>query len=364
MVLPLVAAAAGAGIAGGLLNYYAQKEQAGALRSANAAEQRALRQIMARLDSQWQLPEYQQEPLTVEETTLLQKYIPEIPQYVSEQRPQLITESGAQRERAAQQRALEQLQQRALTGEDAQARAQQEQALFEGRATGESLRQQALRDLAQRGLAGSGAEILSGVGAAAAGERQARQEALNVAAQQDARRQEALSQMANLATTMRGQERAVETSNVDIMNAFNQRVAKSQRAQQSQAAKMRNEAQLRNIGEQQRIAEENIDRRNRAAAYNYERADEIERERADLANQKLKTLAGMREGAATSQAATDREAGMIERTAPYRSIMEGLGTAAQVGSQAYAMGQKKPPEGLTKAPARTEAGSTGRKYNA
>lgn len=357
MVAGIIAASAGAGLAGGLLNYFAQKEQAGALRDASAAEQRALRQIMERLDSQWQTPEYQQQPLTFEETRLLQKYVPEIPQYVAEQRPNLITESGAQQEIAAQRRALEQLQQRALTGEDAQARAQQEQALFEGRATGESLRQQALRDLAQRGLGGSGAEILAGVGAAATGERQARQEALNIAAQQDARRQAALGQMADLAGTMRGQERAVEASNVDIMNAFNQRVAQSKRAQQAQAAQMRNQAQMRNIGEQQRIAEQNIDRRNRAAEYNYKRADEIERERANIANQKLRTIAGMQEGAVTRKSATDREAGMIERTAPYRSILEGLGTAAQVGSQAYAA-SKQAPSGLTKEGARTEAGSS------
>ena len=224
MVLPAIAAGVGAGVVGGILNYYAQKEQAGAIKDATATEQKALREIIQKLDSQWQLPEYQQEPLSFEETQLLQRYVPEIPQYVAERRPQLIKEAGAQQEKAAQQRALEQLQQRALSGDDAQARAAQEQALFEGRATGESLRQQALRDLAQRGLAGSGAEILSGVAAAAAGERQARQEALNIQAQQDARRQQALSQMANLASQMRGQERAVEASNVDIMNAFNQRV--------------------------------------------------------------------------------------------------------------------------------------------
>ena len=342
MVLPAIAAGVGAGVVGGILNYYAQKEQAGAIKDATATEQKALREIIQKLDSQWQLPEYQQEPLSFEETQLLQRYVPEIPQYVAERRPQLIKEAGAQQEKAAQQRALEQLQQRALSGDDAQARAAQEQALFEGRATGESLRQQALRDLAQRGLAGSGAEILSGVAAAAAGERQARQEALNIQAQQDARRQQALSQMANLASQMRGQERAVEASNVDIMNAFNQRVAQSQRAQANMKAKLRNDAQLRNIREQQRIAEDNIDRRNRAAEYNYRRAEEIEREKADLQNRKLQTIAGMQEGAANRKAITDREAGMIERTAPYRSILEGVGTAAQVGSQAYAASKGAP----------------------
>lgn len=189
-------------------------------------------------------------------------YVPEIAQYVPEATPQQVTESGVTTERQAQKQALQQYGRLAQAGYDPIAAAQQEAALSAGAAQASVARQTALREAAQRGMAGTGLETLAGMGAAEQAGVEGRQAAL--AAQQAAgqRRLSALGQYANLAGQMRQQGAETERANVGVMNAFNERMARNLNQYNQYVAELKNQAQMQNRTEQQRIAEMETARKN------------------------------------------------------------------------------------------------------
>lgn len=190
------------------------------------------------------------------------KYVPEAAKYVPEATPQQMTEGATAEEQQAQKEALRQYGQLAKAGYDPIAAAQQEAALTASAAQASAARQAALREASQRGLGGTGLDVLAGMGAteqAAVGGRQAALQAQQEAGQ---RRLQALGAYGNLAGQMRQQGAQTEQANVNIMNAFNERMARNLNQYNQYVAEMKNKADLFNLQNQQAREEALIQQRN------------------------------------------------------------------------------------------------------
>lgn len=267
------------------------------------------------------------EPFTPEEYAQIQQYSPQIATFVQENRPTMVKEAGSQKEKRIQQEALDAIRARAQSGKDVIADAQREEALFEADARAKGRREEILRNMAARGLSGSGQDLLAqmqGSQDAAVGARQA---SLDAAKQAEARRLSALTQMGDMASSLRGQNRQVEQTNVDIMNSFNQRLANAQNLYNQNVANTRNEAQRFNIGNQARVNMANTELRNRTGLDNLTRREAAERELRDFENQKLRDIVNVQSGLAATQGQADRD-----RVAGRDQLIQ---SGVSAGSQVY-----------------------------
>ena len=282
-----------------------------------------LQQMRDAIEKGYQMPEFDEEPLTMEEYKFLQEYVPEIATFVTEKAPQQVMEAGSRQEIRAQQEALRSLQQQAATGDDAIAKAQREQALGEATAREQSLRQQALSRLAQTGMLSGADRITAEQEAVSAAAGRARQESLQAAAEQQQRRSQALQQSAQLASNMRQANLAKEQTNVSIMNNFNARASQRRQQYLNNVAQTRNQAQEFNLRAKQDIANRNTALTNSMAQYEQQRRDKYEQAKVDAANQKL----AMQQGISGTEYnnTTAEPAGLLEK---------GLSGAGQAGIQA------------------------------
>jgi hypothetical protein len=166
--------------------------------------------------------------------------------------------------------------------------------------------------MAARGVSGGGQEILAQMSAAGQAEQMARQEGLEAAAQNAMRRQQALTQMAGLAGTMRGQAAQQEQTNVDILNSFNQRAAMRKQAYDQYKAAQENEAKLRNMSEAQRVYEANERAKYDAAIRDQVLKNQAITARASSQNELLSRTTGMETGLGQSQAEATRQMGQVQ----------------------------------------------------
>lgn len=240
------------------------------------------------------------DPIKLEEFKReVSQYIPEIAHLVPEATPQQVTEAGVGTEKQAQKQALQQYGRLAQAGYDPIAAAQQEQALTAGAAQASAARQAALREAAQRGMGGTGLDVLAGMGAGEQAGVAGRQAALQAQQEAGQRRLQALGQYGTLAGQMRQAGTQTEQANVNVMNAFNERMARNLNQYNQYVSELKNQAQLQNRAEQQRLAEMNVDQRNKALIYNTEAARRAAEERRAaqerMATTKYKIRSGLGE---------------------------------------------------------------------
>lgn len=275
-------------------------------------------------------------------------FVPRLAEYVPEAAPQQIAEAGVGAERQAQKQALQQYGRLAQAGYDPIAAAQQEAALSAGAAQASVARQAALREAAQRGIAGTGLEALAGMGAAEQAGLEGRQAAL--AAQQAAgeRRLSALGQYANLAGQMRQQGTQTEQANVNIMNAFNERMARNLNQYNQYVNELKNEAELRNRAEKQRIGEMNVEALNKQKLFNVQAQREAEESRRAARERMATTKASIQSGLGKIQGEmAGRQA--YQKYTPYEQAFSTVGSMAGKGlesgiSDYYKTKEPKKPE--------------------
>lgn len=254
-------------------------------------------------------------------------YIPEIAQHVPEATPQQVTEAGVGTERQAQKEALRQYGRMAQAGYDPIAAAQQEAALTASAAQASAARQAALREASQRGMGGTGLDVLAGMGAteqAAVGGRQAALQAQQEAGQ---RRLQALGAYGTLAGQMRQQGTQTEQANVNIMNAFNERMARNLNQYNQYVAELKNQAQLQNRAEQQRMAEMNVEQANRMRIMNQQRAEAA----AEARRSAQERMATTRYGIQTGMAELGGKMAGQQLSRELVPWQQGLSTAGRVG---------------------------------
>lgn len=229
---------------------------------------------------------------TPEEFQQIQKFSPKIAQYVQEKAPETLSEAGSQAAISAQNQGLQDLRARVNSGRDVIAEAQQEEALFNADAQAKGRRENLIRSMANRGLSGSGQDILAQLDSSQNAQVNARQQSLDAAKQAEARRMDALGQMTNLAGNIRTQNLNTERTNADIMNSYNQRLASGQNNFNQYEAGAQNAAQQYNIGNEARINEANVNQRNQANYGNQMRQFNQEQAVRDFQNDKAAKILG------------------------------------------------------------------------
>lgn len=312
-----------------IMQQQAAEEAKQAMKTASKEQQQALQEAIQQLENNWKVPEYDRTPLTPQQYAVLAKYTPTIAQYTEEKAPQMLTGKGAQESIAVQKDALRKLQAQA-SGVDEQELAQRELATTQAqnRLTGQ--RANILRDMAARGLGGSGQELMANISAANAQEEMARQEGLQAAASGAQRRSQALRDMMGLAGQMRSSAESQERSNVDVMNAFNQRAAMNKNAYDRYKAGEQQAANYANQQNLQNIANQNVALANEYAKYNQARKDRITADEVQNANDKLRNILAARTGAAASASESALAQGKMQAEAD-RAI---AGTVGQIGTTA------------------------------
>lgn len=292
-------------------------------------------------EMQGNLPPGSVTPVELEEfKRVVNDYIPDIAEYVPEATPQQITEGGVAAEKQAQKEALQQYGRMAQAGYDPIASAQQEAALTAAASQASASRQAALREAAQRGLGGTGLDVLAGMGAteqAAVGGRQA---ALQAQAEAGQRRMEALSKYGSMAGQMREQGTQTEQANVNIMNAFNERMARNLNQYNQYVAELQNQAQMQNRAEQQRMAEMNVEQRNKLKMFNVQAQRDAEKERREAQERMVTTKYGIQSGLG-ELGGRMRGQELSSKTAGYGQALDTLGRFGQAGMEAYMYGKGK-----------------------
>lgn len=282
------------------------------------------------------MPDMDRTPLTQEQLTLLGKYTPNVAQYIQEKNPEMVTEQASADVISKQKQALEQYQQLSQTGEDALARSQRERGMSEAEGAQRKATEQILRAYQQQGIGGGGQELLATQNAGQQAANSRRQLSLDIAAQNQQRRMEALNQMANLSGQVRNQNQNVEQANVSAINAFNQRNAQTKQAWENAKTNEQNRADLYNMEQKQRIADTNTDIRNKTYMANRARNDMIEAANRNAAND----INNTRLNAATGRATADRTMGQDELARKLAMQQQAIAGVTAAGS-AYASGQEK-----------------------
>jgi hypothetical protein len=240
-------------------------------KDAQRASENERRRIEALLN-QIQDPSFDKSDINPEDVALLQHYVPEVAPYVREVVPQqvLARSQGAVEGRSAQLQALGQFRRLMEQGYDPQTAMEMARAQRAASAEAASARQTAGAEAARRGFGGGMSFLQAGAGQQAQ-DRLAmmQQQALADAAN---RRTQGAQLAAGLGGQIRGEDVNLERGNIDIINAYNQRLAQSQQDWMNRGADVRNQATLRNIGEAQRI-----DEMNKANRYNAARANQSNR---------------------------------------------------------------------------------------
>jgi hypothetical protein len=141
------------------------------------------------------------------------------------------------------------------------------------------------------------------------------------------RRMSAAGQAATLGGNIRSSDINLERGNIDIINAYNQRMANSQQDWANQGANVRNAGNLRNIGEAQRIDELNKSNRYNAALGNQSRQN-------TLAQQKFNNNMGRVTGQ-TAQAQWATQNAQDNAATNNRAIQSATDLAANMGGMYY-----------------------------
>jgi hypothetical protein len=264
---------------------------------------------------------------TPEEFASIQQFSPQIAQHVEEKSPEMLTEAKSGAAIRAQNEGLQDLRSRVMSGKDVIADAQQEEALFNADAQAKGRREQILQSMSNRGLSGSGQDILAQLGSSQQAQVNARQQSLDAAKQAEGRRMEALGQMTNLAGNIRGQNRQTEANNADIMNSYNQRLAAGQNAHNQYAAGVNNAAQQYNIGNKTQVDQANVNQRNQANYGNQMRQFNQEQAVRDFNNDKAAKILGA-ETKTSQMAAEGAKQNVGNWTGVATGIASGVGQVA------------------------------------
>lgn len=327
------------------MSYSEAQKKAAAIRKLDAETQKRMVAALKKLEENWQLPSGRATPLSFEEFKLVGQYTPEVAQQIKETKPGLIQERGSAREIASQRGALADYELMAQSGDDAISRAARESAQFEADSALKSRRAQILRDRAASGMLNSGDALLSELSAADSGAVSQRQAASQAAAQAQQRRMQALAGQTGLATSMRDQNRAVESANINIMNAFNQRMASNQNAYNQYKTGVLNNAQAANLTAAQRVADANTAGRTNRDNTNIARQDATTANRITAQNDLARTsFAGATRNAAM---AANIGANNISMPTGNQIIASGLGSLGQTGLGVGARMAAKPPTNNT-----------------
>lgn len=162
----------------------------------------------------------------------------------------------------AQQLALSSLQERGRAGFTAEDRAGLNKILGAQRREAEAKRQQILQNMQQRGMGGSGAELIAQLQGAQAADEGASERSVDLSGQASRNALEAMLQSGNLAGNIRGQDVGEQQAIAQAQDRINAMRAENAANVQMRNIGSRNRAQEANLSEKQRILDRNTEQAN------------------------------------------------------------------------------------------------------
>lgn len=275
---------------------FANSEQA---RRANAADRKRINNLVNSLQD----PNFNVSKIDPEDFAVLEKYSPEVADFVVEQAPELVkaVSQGAVAGRDAQMEALERYRGLGKTGEDTQSRILRDQALQAAQIQNQGQQAAIMDRFARQGQAGSGNQLVAQLMAQQAAGQNATQSSQDAANQAYNVRLDALKSGAQLGGQIRNEDIDLEAMNTDRMNAYNQRFAANKNAYNQNAADTRNQGQLFNLKTKQALGNAKYQ-----AAQDYQnRLNDMEQQKFNNQANRINMLSG---NAATNMNARTGEA--------------------------------------------------------
>lgn len=226
-----------------------------------AAASAAERARMQRLLDQIQEPNFDMSTIKAPEFKLLQKYTPQVSNYVAEANPTLVKggSDAAKAGRESQMEALRRLREVAAAGgTDIVGKGMIQQAIDRANIANRGNQMAIRENMAARGLGGGGMELAMAAGAQQAAGNQAAMASQQAAMDAYRSKLQALRDSAALGGQIHESEVDLERGNAGIINDFNRRTAANQNTYNQYRDSSYNDAQRYNIGEGQRIHEKNV----------------------------------------------------------------------------------------------------------
>ena len=252
-------------------------------------------------------PKFNLAALEPEDLKVVGKFNPELPALIKEVEPTIITKTeGMKAGRAAQLKALKEMQRIGDSAFDPEYQQRVQQAARSAQGEAQSRQASIMQDFARRGIAGSGLNLAAQLGGAA--DSMDRTAQINQQAATDAYRNRlnALMSGAQLGGQISAEDVTLQDRNSGIINDFNQRTSRNRQAYEDAKANALNAAQQMNLGVAQGIANQNTETRNKYNLIDRDRLDALakygagfaqdERDRMDRNKQQsYQNAAGQRE---------------------------------------------------------------------
>lgn len=259
-------------------------------------------------------------------------YIPEMEQEIDLAASKMSQLKEDQSLRDTQMSALELIKKRAMGGLNAEDRAAFEKVRKGIRSDVRGKERQIISELAQRGQAGSGAELAARLSASQAGADLASEEGMDIAAAASRNALEAAARSGSMAGDVRAQDFNVESAKARAEDERNRFLFENSAALRARNIAGRNQAQRLNLSERQRIADINIGQAN----------TELQRQRAAQESDWINklALAQTKANVLASKSADAAKKGSEQSQA----WQKGIGTAVNLGKDIYNAYQNAPDE--------------------
>jgi len=258
--MPTLLGAVAAPVIGGIIgNQQAQQQQ----NAANAARQQALAAY-----SGINVPSISDQQLALAQEQVQGQMTPAMQQAMQQQQSQLAGYQKNPDAVAAQTAALQQLQKLGQSGLTASDMAAMQEINRNTGAQNQAQQKQIIQNLAQRGMGGSGAELAARLSANQSSADTASKQS-NALQQEALQRQlQAITQGANLGSSIESQNYGEASNTAAMQNAINQFNAQQKAASQNYNVSAQNQAQAQNLANKQNVANTNVGLSNQQQQYN------------------------------------------------------------------------------------------------
>ncbi len=322
------------GVIGGMLSSSSAKKAAKAQQAAAAA-------AFAELNKLGMPPDLSKE-IILKQFQSMGVLTPELEQEISLQEAQVSKIQEDPSLRGAQMEALSTLGGVSRGGLRAEDRAAYNELRGKVQQDAEAKRQQILQAMQARGMGGSGANLAAQLQSAQASADTASAGADTLAADASKRALEALSQRANLAGSVRGQDMSAAEMKARAIDERNRFLYENSVSRQRQNVGQLNEAQAANLAQKQRLSDMNINQENEETQRQNEAKRQYYLDQLDLAKAKAAALNSQGQAASAGQMAKGAaQAGIAS------AIGQGIGAYGSYASSKPAAAPKAEPVGYS-----------------
>lgn len=224
--------------------------------------------------------------ITPESYASVGQFVPEVAEFVREQRPELVQASAAAQEgRTAQLDALRRYRDIAAGQADPMYQQKMQEASDRARIEAQGRTNAILQDAQRRGGLNSGVQLAAQMQGASDSMTRGALESQAAAAEAYRNQLMAMDKSAALGGDIRSSEMSEAARNAGIINDFNQRTSRNYQDYLNQRASMANQAQRYNLDRDQAIADANVAQRNKFNVDNLNRYNDLAMQRYNMDRQ-------------------------------------------------------------------------------